>query len=40
VVPAVFVLIILAAALGGWFGFRAGYRRGWSDRDARKDETT
>jgi len=37
VVPAIVILIILAACGGAWLGFRAGYRRGWQNRD-RRDE--
>jgi hypothetical protein len=33
VVPAIIILIIVAAALGAWWGFRAGYQRGWLARD-------
>lgn len=33
-VPAIVILIILAAAGGAWLGFRAGYRRGWLARVA------
>jgi hypothetical protein len=35
VVPAIIILIIVAAALGAWWGFRAGYQRGWQARDQR-----
>jgi len=35
VVPAIVILIILAASGGAWLGFRAGYRRGWLARDVR-----
>lgn len=35
VVPAIVILILLAAGGGAWFGFRAGYRRGWLARDNR-----
>ena len=34
-VPAIVILIILAAGGGAWLGFRAGYRRGWLARDVR-----
>jgi hypothetical protein len=33
VVPAIVILIILAAGGGAWLGYRAGYRRGWLARD-------
>ena len=33
VVPAIVILIILAAGGGAWLGYRAGYRRGWAARD-------
>jgi len=33
VVPAIVILIILAAGGGVWLGYRAGYRRGWLARD-------
>jgi len=33
VVPAIVILIILAAGGGAWLGYRAGYRRGWVARD-------
>ena len=33
VVPAIVILIILAAGGGAWLGYRAGYRRGWQARD-------
>ena len=33
VVPAIAILIILAAGGGAWLGYRAGYRRGWLARD-------
>ena len=32
-VPAIVILIILAAGGGAWLGYRAGYRRGWLARD-------
>jgi hypothetical protein len=35
VVPGIIILIIVAAALGGWYGFRMGWRRGWQARDER-----
>ena len=35
VVPAIVILILLAAGGGAWLGFRAGYRRGWQARDDR-----
>jgi len=35
VVPAIVILILLAAGGGAWLGFRAGYRRGWKARDDR-----
>ena len=35
VVPAIVILILLAAGGGAWLGFRTGYRRGWQARDDR-----
>lgn len=35
VVPAIVILILLAAGGGAWLGFRTGYRRGWKARDDR-----
>jgi len=35
VVPAIVILILLAAGGGAWLGFRAGYWRGWKARDDR-----
>ena len=34
VVPAIVILIILAAGGGAWLGYRSGYRRGWVARDS------
>ena len=41
VVPAIVILILLAAGGGAWLGYRAGYRRGWKahdDRDAHEGQ--
>ncbi|MEY3603749.1 MAG: hypothetical protein ACO3C0_00945 [Burkholderiaceae bacterium] len=32
-IAAIVMIIILVGAVAAWLGFRAGYRRGWTERD-------
>jgi hypothetical protein len=32
-IAAIVIFLILVGAVSAWLGFRAGYRRGWTERD-------